>query len=89
MAKRKKAAEPPRDDEAGTKTVRVPADLKRMVKWIIRIEGGKEGQLMDWAARDRLTARFAPYAAQVEREEKIEREQDDRLRQLKADRRPE
>jgi len=69
--------------DGGSDTVRVSSDMKRMVKWICEIENISSVELMDWACRDRITSRFAPFAADVENEERIEAEKKARLEELK------
>lgn len=83
MAKRKAVPVPSPDEDAKSESVRVPHDMKRMVRWICKIEGIDSQVLMSQLCRDRLTSRFQPYESQVEQEEKVEREQKARLEALR------
>lgn len=75
------------DGDAGTRQVRVNADLGEMLGWIYEIEGEKSAVILDPLIRATITGRYKRIEATVEKikkrraeEEKIKREALEQLR---------
>ena len=48
----------PKENEQGTRQVRVNDDIGEMIGWIIKIEGGSTAKLLDPLIRDSVVARY-------------------------------
>jgi hypothetical protein len=56
-----------KDDERGTRQVRVYEDIGDMISWIIRVEGGTTASLLDPLVRAEVTERFLRHKEKIER----------------------
>lgn len=68
----RKGGRPKKDQEGGTKMVRVFADVADMASWVGRVEDVPVAQLLDPMIRASLVAKYEAYRPEIERIKKAE-----------------